>query len=104
MMNKVVKMVLLAMISAPALVGCGTTGEVAPTGPTKPPPGETPATATPPAPGSAEMLTPAQCAAQGGDTIGDRGDGSTRRDGCPNGRKLLGNVKIGIEGGICCTK
>jgi hypothetical protein len=102
MMTKVVKMVLLAMISAPAL-GCGTTGEVAPTGPTRPP-GEGPAGVTPPASGAGELLTPDQCASQGGEAIGDRGDGSTRRDGCPNSRKLLGNVKIGIEGGICCSR
>ncbi len=103
MMKKVVKMVLAATISAPAL-GCGTTGEVAPTGPTQGPPGESPAGVTPKAPGDTGLLTPDQCAAKGGEAIGDRGDGNTRRDGCPNGRKLLGNVRIGIEGGICCAR
>ena len=103
MMKKIVKMVLVATISAAAL-GCGTTGEVAPTGPTQAPPGEPPAGATPTAPANGELLTPDQCVAKGGETIGDRGDGSTRRDGCPSSRKLLGNVRIGIEGGICCAK
>ncbi len=102
MMKKVVKMVLAATISALAL-GCGTTGELAPTGPTQGP-RRVPAGVPPKAPEDTGPLTPDQCAAKGGETIGDRGDGSTRRDGCPNSRKLLGNVRIGIEGGICCAR
>lgn len=103
-MKMVVKMVLVATLGAPAL-GCGTTGEVAPTGPTQATPGEVPVgTPPPPTTENTETLTPDQCVAKGGETIGDRGDGSTRRNGCPNSRKLLGNVRIGIEGGICCSK
>ena len=47
-------------------------------------------------------LTPEQCEAQGGESVGDPGDGSTRRNGCPAGEKMLGTLDFGIEGGICC--
>ena len=50
------------------------------------------------------LLTPEECVSKGGETIGDPGDGSTRRNGCPGGRAQLGNVKVGIEGGICCAR
>jgi hypothetical protein len=50
------------------------------------------------------ILSPAECEARGGEVVGDPGDGSTHRDGCPNGRLKLGTVPIGIEGGICCKR
>src|SRR5689334_6281749 len=96
-------MVLLALTSSPAL-GCSTSAEVPPAGPSTATTGEAPGAGPAPAPGEAPWLTPDECTGKGAETIGDRGDGSTRRNGCPEGRKLLGNVKIGIEGGICCAR
>lgn len=102
-MNKVVLHLGLWAILGGAALGCG--------------PKETPAEAPPPAtPGAGTAVTPAtptsdvpllspdECVAKGGETVGDPGDGSTRKNGCSGGRKLLGNVKTGIEGGICCAK
>jgi hypothetical protein len=103
-MKKIVlKMVLLALMSAPAL-GCSTSAEVPPAGPATASTGEVPAAGTASVTADAPLLTPDECTGKGAETIGDRGDGSTRRNGCPEGRKLLGNVRIGIEGGICCAK
>ena len=48
------------------------------------------------------ILTPEQCEAQGGDPLGDPGDGSSYRDGCPAGETMLGTLDYGAEGGICC--
>jgi hypothetical protein len=48
------------------------------------------------------VVTVEECQREGGSVIGDPGDGSTRRDGCPDNRELLGSVRFGIEGGICC--
>lgn len=42
------------------------------------------------------------CSALGGRVILDPGDGSTLREGCAAGEELLGSVKFGIEGAICC--
>jgi hypothetical protein len=96
MSRMIFAMGLLASMSGSSL-GCGGTT-------TAPATGTPPTTETPPATEPAAVLTPDECVAKGGETIGDPGDGSTRRNGCPGGRTLLGNVKIGIEGGICCAK
>jgi hypothetical protein len=48
------------------------------------------------------VLTPDECEDAGGRIIGDPGDGSSYENGCPGGGRLLGNVALGIEGGICC--
>jgi hypothetical protein len=48
------------------------------------------------------QLDPAECRALGGEPIGDPGDGSTHRNGCPSGETMLGTLDFGIEGGICC--
>jgi hypothetical protein len=52
-----------------------------------------------------ELITLAECGAQCGGAIGDPGDGSSRRDGCPDRRRYLGNLgaEVGDEGGICCA-
>lgn len=47
-------------------------------------------------------LTPEACQAEGGQVFTDPGDGSLHAKGCPEGRLSLGNVRIGMEGGICC--
>ena len=104
MKKMVLKMVLLAMTSAPAL-GCSTSAEVPPAGPATATTGEAPGAGTAPVlTGDAPMLTPEECTGKGAEAIGDRGDGATRKNGCPEGRKLLGNVRLGIEGGICYAK
>ncbi|NMO14552.1 hypothetical protein HPC49_02230 [Pyxidicoccus fallax] len=51
-----------------------------------------------------ELLTPEECIARGGEAIGDPGDGSTHREGCPDGREQLGSLEFGDEGGICCKR
>jgi hypothetical protein len=33
----------------------------------------------------------------------DPGDGSLREKGCPADRTLLGDVRVGLEGGLCCS-
>lgn len=50
----------------------------------------------------AELSGPEACKALGGHFIGDPGDGSVHREGCPGGEEYLGPVRFGIEGGICC--
>lgn len=52
---------------------------------------------------SGSALSFAACEKIGGKVIPDPGDGRTYRDGCPNGRALLGYVELGVEGGICCA-
>ena len=96
-MSKIVFGVALLVSTSSAAFGCG--------GATTAPAVEAPpGVETPPASEPAKLLTTEECGAKGGEVVGDPGDGSTRRNGCPGGRQLLGNVKIGIEGGICCAK
>jgi hypothetical protein len=52
-------------------------------------------------------LTSAQCTAMSGRIIGDPGDGSAARNGCGEGKELLGWIEdpgVGVDGGpsICC--
>ena len=53
---------------------------------------------------STSPLTPEECVARGGTPIGDPGDGSTHRDGCPGGQTQIGSLVFGDEGGICCKQ
>ncbi len=50
------------------------------------------------------LLTPEECAAQGGTLVGDIGDGATHRPDflCPDGAPPIANVPLGIEGSVCC--
>lgn len=48
------------------------------------------------------LLTVEECEARGGTPHSDPGDGSTHRNGCPDSQEMIGNLKFGIEGGICC--
>jgi hypothetical protein len=48
------------------------------------------------------LLTPEECATLGGEALGDPGDGSLNRAGCPDSRKQLGTIEY-IEGGLCCA-
>jgi hypothetical protein len=55
------------------------------------------------------LLSFAACRAAGGEPVIDRGDGSSSREGCPAGRRLLGWLNpapgepVPTEGGICCS-
>ena len=57
-------------------------------------------------------LIPAQqCQAQGGNVVGDIGDGRVHRDDflCPNGQPPIGTIeaeqgKRSIEGAVCCLQ
>ena len=51
---------------------------------------------------SACVVTPEECRENGGTVIEDPGGGSTHREGCPEGRRWLARVWVGLEGGICC--
>jgi hypothetical protein len=69
-----------------------------------------------PAPESTEPerqgLTSEQCEAQGGEIVGDIGDGATRRPDylCPGGKPPTGNVAppeggpMPVEGAVCCPR
>jgi hypothetical protein len=48
-------------------------------------------------------FTPESCRAEGGQVLTDPGDGSLRAKGCPEGRTALGDVRVGLEGGLCCS-
>ena len=48
-------------------------------------------------------LTFDECRAIPGEVVSDRGDGSLYERGCPDGRRELGRVKVGFEGGLCCA-
>lgn len=58
-----------------------------------------------PLPGSAQSptLTIDECRSQPGEVLTDKGDGSLHAQGCPQGRKELGKVRVGIENGLCCA-
>ena len=57
-------------------------------------------------------LTSEQCEAQGGEVVGDIGDGATRRPDylCPGGKAPTGNIAapeggpMPIEGAVCCPR
>ena len=52
---------------------------------------------------SPETISAAECEAQGGQVIGDPGDGSVSAGkNCPDGKAYVANVPLGIEGSICC--
>jgi hypothetical protein len=47
-------------------------------------------------------LSPDECVEAGGEVLGDPGDHSLVRAGCPDLRENLGFVSFGFEGGLCC--
>lgn len=49
------------------------------------------------------LISRQECAEDGGLLIGDPGDGSTWREGCPGAGELIGRVPLGIEGSVCCA-
>ena len=66
---------------------------------------ETKTPTTDPAPGSAQSptLTMDECRSQPGEVLTDKGDGALHAQGCPDGRKELGKVRVGVENGLCCA-
>jgi hypothetical protein len=58
-----------------------------------------------PAPDAAQSptLTMDECRSQPGEVLTDKGDGALHSSGCPDGRKELGKVRVGIENGLCCA-
>jgi hypothetical protein len=48
-------------------------------------------------------LTIDECRSQPGEVLTDKGDGKLHTEGCPDGRKELGKVRVGIENGLCCA-
>ena len=47
-------------------------------------------------------ITQEECEDREGQVIADPGDGSSYRNGCPNGKEQIATLRLGIEGGICC--
>jgi hypothetical protein len=77
------------------------------------PPQATPVASAPEAVGSERpKVTQAQCDAQGGTSVGDIGDGATRRPDyvCPSGKPPIGSIAppqggpMAVEGNVCCPK
>ena len=66
---------------------------------------ETKTPTTDPAPGTADSptLTMDECRSRPGEVLTDKGDGALHAHGCPDGRRELGKVKVGIENGLCCA-
>jgi hypothetical protein len=66
---------------------------------------ETKTPTTDPAPDAATSptLTMDECRSQPGEVLTDPGDGSLHTRGCPDGRKKLGVVRVGVENGLCCA-
>lgn len=48
---------------------------------------------------TSELMTPEECEADGGQVVGDIGDGSVQ---CPEGFDATGNVSGGVEASLCC--
>src|SRR5688572_14847924 len=97
---------LLLALSATSACAVGTPA-AEPGGPPTPGGG----TAAPGEPGAPDVtpaqrpvLTVDQCKAEGGAVVGDIGDGATHRDDylCEGSKAPLGNVRVGIEGSVCC--
>ncbi len=96
-------MALLLALAAFPLVACH--------GSTAPAESEAPADTTggneaPAEEGTAERptLSAEACEAQGGELVGDIGDGATQRPDyvCPAGAPPVANVALGVEGSVCC--
>ena len=93
------------------LVGCGREAPASPESSGAPLPAlsavaeETKTPTTDPAPESAQSptLSMDECRSQPGEVLTDKGDGALHTHGCPDGRKQLGTVRVGIENGLCCA-
>jgi hypothetical protein len=93
------------------LVGCGRGAPASPESESAPLPAlsavaeETKTPTSDPAPESAQSptLSMDECRSQPGEVLTDKGDGALHAHGCPDGRKQLGKVRVGIENGLCCA-
>lgn len=66
------------------------------------------------APAARPNITTAECEAQGGEVVGDIGDGAVHRPDyvCPSGAPPIGSIAnnaaagepVAIEGSVCCKK
>jgi predicted small lipoprotein YifL len=79
-----------------ALAGCGSPS------PSEPPPDQTAGEEDETS--ERASMTAEECTAQGGDVVGDIGDGAVHRPDylCPSGEPPIGTVPLGIEGSVCC--
>jgi len=92
-------------------MGCSSPPAAAPRAPA-PAPTENQATENDPKETGRQELTSEQCQAQGGDVVGDIGDGATRRPDyvCPGGKPPTGNIAapqsgpMPVEGAVCCPR
>jgi hypothetical protein len=66
---------------------------------------ETKTPTTDPAPGTAASpsLSIDECRSRPGEVLTDKGDGALHAQGCPDGRQQLGQVRVGLENGLCCA-
>jgi hypothetical protein len=66
---------------------------------------ETKTPTTDPTPGTAtsSTLTIDECRSRPGEVLTDKGDGALHANGCPDNRRQLGQVRVGIENGLCCA-
>ncbi|HEY6078627.1 MAG TPA: hypothetical protein VIW29_07480 [Polyangiaceae bacterium] len=64
---------------------------------------QTPTTDAAPGTATSPTLTMDECRSQPGEVLTDKGDGSLHAQGCPDGRKELGKVRVGVENGLCCA-
>src|SRR5512146_1273125 len=93
------------------LAGCGPRSEPNSAGSGAPIPAlsavaeETKTPTNDPAPGTAQSptLTIDECRSVPGEVLTDKGDGALHAHGCPDGRKELGRVRVGVENGSCCA-
>ncbi len=96
-------LLLAALLS---LSACG--GTAPPAEEPDPTPAETASPTEPESP-DAELaerptLSAEECAAQGGEVVGDIGDGAIHRPDyvCPSGAPPIGSIPLGVEGSVCC--
>ena len=64
---------------------------------------KTPVSDPDPESAASPTLSMDECRSEPGEVLTDKGDGALRARGCPDGRKQLGRVRVGIEDGLCCA-
>jgi hypothetical protein len=98
--------ILTLALSALLFTACGSKSSSAPAA-------ETPATSPDPAaPAARPSVSAADCEAQGGEVVGDIGDGAIHRPDyvCPAGEPPIGSISsepgaaVAVEGSVCCKK
>lgn len=64
---------------------------------------KTPTSDAAPDAAASPTLTMDECRSRPGEVLTDKGDGALQAHGCPDGRKELGRVRVGLENGLCCA-